>query len=381
MTVEIKQRDLKSGMIRLFLYIYKGYTKDSTTGKIKHDKQVKSLGLEIYKKPEGDEQERFNKKILSIAETKRAELYIAISNEKYNIKDTKLLASNFFLYVEKRIENNSASGIRTGILKAALKQLKTYTLKKNKKNRLQFNEITTVFIEDFKTYLLQDAIHRAHKKIKPNTATVYFSNIIYMIRKAHKDEIIVKDPTRHVKFIKTVEVKKDKLDIDDIKALKETPMDYELLKKVFLFMCYTGIRFSDAQHIKYKDILYSKKQGYSLNMIQKKTTKNVQIPLHNEAIKLIGKPNRDNYANNIFEELLYNERNNLKLQKWVYDAQVFKKITWHNARHSFGQILHDNEIDIATISALMGDTITTVIKNYVKVSDESKRKAIGNLDF
>jgi len=63
-------------------------------------------------------------------------------------------------------------------------------------------------------------------------------------------------------------------------------------------------------------------------------------------------------------------------------ANIFnKKITWHSARHTFGQLLHDRGIDIATIAALMGDTIATVLKNYVRVSESTKFDAVNKLNF
>lgn len=58
-----------------------------------------------------------------------------------------------------------------------------------------------------------------------------------------------------------------------------------------------------------------------------------------------------------------------------------KNITWHSARHTFGQRLHDEGEDIATIADLMGDTIKTVIQNYVQISEKRKSKAMNKLSF
>jgi len=62
-------------------------------------------------------------------------------------------------------------------------------------------------------------------------------------------------------------------------------------------------------------------------------------------------------------------------------VQSTKLIAWHSARHTFGQRLHDSGEDIATIADLMGDTIKTVLQNYVEISEDRKSKAVDKLSF
>jgi site-specific recombinase XerD len=80
--------------------------------------------------------------------------------------------------------------------------------------------------------------------------------------------------------------------------------------------------------------------------------------------------------------LVYSGPNNERLKTWVAKAKIMnKKITWHSARHTYGQLLHEEEVDIATVANLMGDNIQTVIKNYVRISEKTKRQAVKKLPF
>jgi len=381
MKVELRRRELKNGEVSLYLHIYEGYYIDKETSKIKHIKREESLKLRISKNPKNDIQKKNNILILNKAEELRSKKHLELINRKHDIKSHDLGYSDFFIFMDNKIENSATSDDNIGVLKSAKKQLTLYTRKRLKKDTLLFNEITPNYLEGFKKYLLEDAIHRARKKIKKNTAIAYYSKFRAIYKKAISEGIIEKNPFNQVDNIKPVEVKKSKLTIEDILALKKTPIDDNVIKVGFLFMFYTGLRFSDAIKLKYKDLEYDKNYGHFIEIVQQKTDKIVRIPINDNTIKLIGEPNLQNLDDFILEGLKYSDYNNMKLQRWVYEAGIIKKVTWHIARHSFGQILHDHGVDIATIANLMGDTIKTVIQNYVKVSEKSKRDAIEKLNF
>ncbi len=174
------------------------------------------------------------------------------------------------------------------------------------------------------------------------------------------------------------QVKKDRLTTKELEILTSSTIHPFKLRNPFLFMCYTGLRFSDAVQLKYGDI---KKidDGYQISIRQKKTNKLVSIPLVKNALSQIGNPDKEDLNELVFKNVKSSIYLNYLLKNWVLENKIFKSITWHSARHTFGQRLHDNGVDIYTIAELMGDTIDTVVKNYVKVSDKSKFNAVKKL--
>jgi len=379
MRVEIRKNLLKkTGMYKLYLYIYKGYTK--VDGKIKHDQSQKTLNLEIYPNPKDEEQKKHNIDVLKIAEDLRAETYLKLSKQIHNIPDQNLAYGDFFAYAKKKLENSASSKNTITISTSAVKHLRKFTKKTTTKDRLAFNSINNHFLEGFKKYLQHDAKSKKLKSIKLNTAKIYFEKIGALLNQAVKDGMIEKNPANDIRGIKGEEVRKDRLTFDEIKELKKTSIDDEVLKQAFLLMCFTGLRFIDIKNLKYGDIKNG--DAYYISLKQEKTDKIVTIPLDTEALEIIGTPNDDNLFNNVFEGLVYSPTNNLKLENWILKAKIFnKKITWHSARHTFGQLLHDKGVDIATIADLMGDTVATVLKNYVRVSESTKVDAIKRLNL
>ncbi len=60
---------------------------------------------------------------------------------------------------------------------------------------------------------------------------------------------------------------------------------------------------------------------------------------------------------------------NYKLKKYNKD------ITTHCLRHTYATLLLANNVDIKTVSALLGDTVEIVINTYVHYTDEMRKKA------
>jgi len=381
MRVNLKKRPAKNGMVKLYLETYFGYHKDPETGKIKHSRKKEAISFELYEKPKNRDQKEKNTQVMDLAEKMRAEKYLSLSKKNAGVYDTNLLKSNFFDYAVKKIETSITSNNNIGGLNSALKQFKKYTFKEKGRERLNFEEITTQYLEGFQHYLKKEATHRKGKLVKHNTALAYWRKIAGFIQNAVKDGIIEIDPTLKVKPIKAQGVIKYKLTFEDVTALTNTEIDDGQIKDVFLFSCYTGLRFGDIQKLKYKDIIEVKPNEYIIRIQQNKSVKVVEIPVE-EALKIIGLPNKDNYLDHLFEGLHYNSHKLSLIRDWCIDAGIYQKVTWHTARHFFGDYIYFKTGDIMLVADLMGDTIETVTRNYVKkVDSEKKRDAIRNVKF
>ena len=62
------------------------------------------------------------------------------------------------------------------------------------------------------------------------------------------------------------------------------------------------------------------------------------------------------------------------IKKIVPDASI------HSLRHTYATMLLANGTDIKTVSALLGDTVSTVLNVYVDYTDDMRRKAAQSIE-
>ena len=125
--------------------------------------------------------------------------------------------------------------------------------------------------------------------------------------------------------------------------------------------------------MKWENVKYSEHTGWALQFTQKKTKGSETLPVSEQAVKLIGERRDKNDL--IFDSLNYSAWINKKIRRWVNDAGIEKKITFHCARHSFATIQLSMDTDIYTVSKLLGHRHLKTTEIYAKVIDKKKIEA------
>lgn len=113
-----------------------------------------------------------------------------------------------------------------------------------------------------------------------------------------------------------------------------TPCRYELVKKAFLFSCFTGLRYSDMKALNWSEI-HKAADGKTeyIDHIQVKTKDRVTIPLSEETKKWM--PKREEGIDNIFHNLTITSTTvEVVLKEWMEAAGITKHITYHMRSHS-----------------------------------------------
>lgn len=244
-------------------------------------------------------------------------------------------------------------------MQGALNRFKDYLLE-IKKQGLVFGSLTPLLIEDFIDFLESSSSGEG--------ANSYFSRFKKMIKQAYRQRLLRDNVLDFVKRkVKGKAKKKDILTLTELKQLSSTPTESDEVKRAFLFSCVTGLRWCDVKLLKWFNI-----DGNYLRIVQSKTGAEVNIPLNETALKLIGNPKKKN-------DLIFNLPSangaNKTVKAWVKRAKIDKSITWHNARHSFGTNLIFNEVDILTASKLLGHSSMKHTQRYVDASNEMKQNA------
>lgn len=352
MTAYTRKRALKEkGKFALYLDLYA------------HGKQWQE-NLKLYLEPEKGNPtiKQMNKQTLAIAEKVRVERLHQLQNESFGIKKPTKMYLNFNIFFLELWEERKRTGVNFASWDSVYKQLNNF----NKK--ILFTEITERLMEEFKAYLLQ----RLHQ----NSASQYFNIFKHSVHEAFRRKLIKENPADTVKFIKEVETHREYLTKEEIERLIEAECIYDILKRAFLFSCFTGLRWSDINKLTWKEIR-EVDDVHHIVYSQKKTKHSEVLPISNSAVKLMGERKED--EDRVFSGLRYSAYMNTALLQWCLRAGITKHITFHCGRHSNAILLLNNGVDIYTVSKMLGHKELKTTSVYAKVLNETKIEAINKL--
>ena len=238
---------------------------------------------------------------------------------------------------------------------------------------LPFSKIDLRLIDSFKTFLLT-APQGGGKSgiISQNTASTYFSIFKAAVHQAFIDGYLDVDLAAKVKGIQEEESRREHLTIDELNQLAATPCDYPMLKRAALFSALTGLRHCDIMKMKWSE-LSKEGEHYRINFDQKKTGGVEYMPISDQAYLICGEPKDPDRL--VFEGLQAPSWINKPVKRWVADAGIKKKITFHCFRHSYATNQLTEGTDLFTVSKMLGHTNIKTTQVYTKVVDSKKEQA------
>jgi len=270
-------------------------------------------------------------------------------------------------WMQTYIDNYQLADKRS--LQGVLNRFKAF-LKEKQLDNLTMQRLNENLITNFRDWLISFSIGEG--------AASYFSRFKKMVKAAYRSKLLPNNPAAEVKVKGRGNArKKDVLTIEEIKQLAATPTESNEVKQAFLFCCLTGLRWCDVEALTWDNINLTANPPY-LKFRQHKTANDLKINLNSSTIKILETiPKR---KGKIFELPTANGANK-SLKAWVKRAGIDKKITWHNARHSFGTNLIYHDVDVLTASKLLGHRSLTHTQRYVRASEEMKQKAVEKLNI
>lgn len=315
--------------------------------------------LHIYLNPGSSHRIREeNKNMREAAEIIKSRRWGEILTSLHGVEIIKKKNVNLLEYLGLIVENMEEGSSKT-IYDAALKQLAEY----HRNKRLFPSDVSERFLEEYYDYLA--------KKFKGETPITYFKRLKKLLGIATKDKLFTINPASDIRGRKYTRNEKPTLTEEEIIRLINTECRNEDVKYGFIFSCNTGLRFSDVNQLKWKDI-----KGRSITLIQQKTKNKLDVELSEDAISILANQKRKNEK--VFN--LPTHTGCLKiLRKWVEDAGIAKKIGWHNSRHTLGTTLAEKGVDIFTISKTLGHRSIAPTQRYVRESPRLKKEAIMKL--
>jgi integrase len=261
-------------------------------------------------------------------------------------------------------------------LKALLLEFEKHT-----REKLRFDKITPLFFENFYSYLINEKQllnNTAHKVVQffksfmiwANTNN-FTDNTSYRTfkSKAEQNEVIY-------------------LTWDELMDLYNMEVDNERLKRVrdlFVFQCFTGVRFSDIENLSWDDI-----KNNTWNLRTQKTKDIIQIPLNPYALSILAKYNdwekplpviSNQKMNKYVKELCKKAKINdtVKIVQYRGSERIentYKKyevIGSHTARRTFISLSLQKGMKPDVIMAITGHKTYRMMQKYLKIADETKR--------
>lgn len=247
------------------------------------------------------------------------------------------------------------------------KILVDFCLKKYKKE-VRINEVNYSFLNNFKNYLRTGRSKPNNKNTIAKRLKIFFT----ILKFAVDSELLVKNPMQGFKIEHgeprdTALTEKEYQSFRALKLPKSACPSMILTRFMFVFCCETGVRYSDAQDLKWEHVnpeikAFSKKQV--------KTSKNVYVPLSNQAKAILIKY-RNTYQNS--EGYVFPRIDNQVMNRYLKEIAklvgITKNLTTHVARHTFGTHLGASGVVSAfTISELMGHSDIGMTQRYIDLS-------------
>lgn len=275
--------------------------------------------------------------------------------------------------------------LKRGIKESTQKAEKT-TLRylKEFKETLRFSDLNYQIINEFNSFLLDkklhiNTVHRHHKIIKTYINIAIKSKLIELKNNPYIDY--------KVKKIQTQRITVSEEELEQISKLEfnKNTENIRSIRDMFLFSCYTGLRFSDLQALKIKHI-EKDKNDVNLLLRQKKTEKFIGMPLQllfeSKPLIIIEPYLKDTGDAEAYVFPRYtNQAANRLLKVVALSLNINKHLTFHVARHTFGTLLAAITGDQFLIKSLMGHSDIKTSMIYIHLSDKNIKDKLNDIKW
>lgn len=280
-------------------------------------------------------------------------------------------SNSFFAYAEneKKSREHEFSSATIYSYKKQISKLKRFC------PGLLIGEIDLSFIRKYHGYHLNT--------LKDNENTAYAAHrwLKGMINKAIKKGLLkvnpykdfpIKNPEGHREFLTVEELKNLEVlyNKSTLKPNKQSVLQY------FLFVCYTGLRYSDIKNLRYKNIIDTENKKKEISMLMQKTKEIVKIPLCKKAEYFL----TTGFIEQKIFHVLTNQKTNSYLKEIIKIAEINKNISFHCARHTFAMIALSLDVQMPVISNILGHKSLKTTQIYAKAQNESKVKCVELFD-
>ncbi len=362
--VRIREKRLNDGNVSLYLDMYYRGTR-------------RKEGLKLYLVPEVNAAARQqNENTRKLAEQIKAQRILDIQQQGLvNWEDVKKSKMTLSAWVEEyTAEECGLSPASMRSKRNAQARVEEYLLYIGKPD-FALTDVDKDFCKGFIAFLKTCTFNNGKKTLSSTTCRIFMNRLAAALNKAIREGLIDRNP---FKLLETKEKPQKQnairefLTIEELRTLIATPCRYEIVKKAFLFSCFTGLRYSDMLTLKWSE-MHKAADGKTLYIEheQVKTKNRVTIPLSDEARKWL--PRRTKDVDAVFHQLRITSTTvEVVLDEWMQEAGIQKHITYHCSRHTAATLLLTLGADLYTVSKILGHKSIRMTEIYAKIVDKKK---------
>ena len=362
--VRIREKRLNDGNVSLYLDMY-------------YMGARKKEGLKLYLVPEVNAAAKLqNKNTLKLAEQIKAERILDIQQHGLvNWENVKKGRMTLAAWVEKYTKDEN--GLTPASMRSkrnAQARVEQYLLYIGKPN-LALKDVDKNFCKGFIAFLKTCTFNNGKKTLGSTTCRIFMNRLAATLNMAVREGLIDSNPFKLLDAKEKPQKKsaiREFLTIEELRTLIATPCRYDIVKKAFLFSCFTGLRYSDMMALKWNEI-HKAADGKTLYIEheQVKTKNTVTIPLSNEALKWMPRKSKD--SERVFHPLRITSTTvEVVLGEWMQEAGIQKHITYHCSRHTAATLLLTLGADLYTVSKILGHQSIRMTEVYAKIVDKKK---------
>lgn len=363
--VRIRFKELADGSKSIYLDIY-------ANGKRSYK------FLKLYILPEINPQIKAQNAItLEAAEKLKSQYVIELTEKKAGLKHTSsrskmLLVDWLESYIQKR-KDRKLGGLQ--LYETTLRLFRQHCPK------VKLSDVDKDFCIGFVDFLKKYKT-KGGKSIATSTQSNLLSYARTVFNTAVREEVLAENPFNKLGDdykIPMPESMRQFLTVDEIKKLIATPCSREIIKRAYLFGCYSGLRSSDVRALRWGDMT---KDGDKWRVaIRMKKTRTVHYEaLPKQALAWLPERGEAKDSDRPFADLPSEKQVCHHLKEWAKAAGIGKHVTFHTSRHTFATLLISLDVDLYTTSKLMGHKSVKTTQIYAKIIDKKKEEAIDKID-
>lgn len=257
----------------------------------------------------------------------------------------------------------------------AYNHLKDFIQLKHSVEDMAFGQIDYAFVEAYDYYLKID------RGMTPRTVEGNVLPFRRVVRRAINKGMVRQDP--FFNYVPTrVRPKRRWLSNEEIERIMATPITHRstnFVRDMFILSCWTGLAYVDVRNLRESNIKEMEDGSKWIIINRQKTGTPSYIPLLDIPMHIIDKYRGTGKDGKLFN-LMKNSEVNLYLKAIAKAAGIEKRLTYHDARHSFGtSICLTQGVPIETLSQMMGHTNIRTTQIYAEVTKTKINEDMTNL--
>lgn len=314
-------------------------------------------------------------------------------------KATRYTVAEYYqMLIDEREEERKSSPSTAKWSKPTVTKHKTLLRHLNDfKRKVYFEDITVEFLEKFEEFLISKGLTNGYVRQAMKSMKGFFNWATkkgYNPNKAYQGfSAQFRDETKTESGVNTFALTEEELEA--IKSFQTTSPAIDRTRDLFLFTCYTGMRYCDASNLRWSNIVDG-----MIDFVAQKTHQHITIPINRFIQSLFDKYASDNPEDYVFPHISnqkYNEQLKVVGQlagmtgDWKHVRQVGNKVieevvpkytmlSSHAGRRTFTTRALDLGMDSSMIRAVTGHTTSKMMENYVKFDKGAKKRFMDDID-